>query len=534
MHATSQNVDFQGILAAYSKSFVLRDYLASQLSSTRLKNVPTARMEVLYLNPEQGLLEQIAEVGFDTTLESMKIRPIPPVIEDSFGGIGICAYSAVRGESVLVPYIRFDTRYKPVLKQDSTQSELVVPVVLGDRTIGVLNLEADVPRAFGNQDLEYFESLSPVLALMIEYETYRHGEEFLKAAFTSISTLSDRDTILKNFLESVFNLIDASCTGCVLVPLPGNDNHSRMQVIESRGFPIQANETFEVGSSPVKMALESLHGHCYWSRDLGPNTYEPENDEVSSEFSVILRVGQTTMAALYARSQAYAISERYQQVIKRLADHVAALLFGLDQRGKSEREKAIESVLDTVQHEVHNAQSTWGFLLDNIREARVPEGTLHLAKSIQERLGRMHKMVSGFQKPPRPVQFRHVIDRIEIIARNLEVDLQCIGDFDFEVSGSEIGFVWLLENLVLNSRKHNKSESPVRTWIKIEQEAGRGVLKYWDNGQMPEPLNDSMIHKTGRKGLKLVEALCERYHWKFNRSKTENNAPLFEFRFDFL
>ena len=79
------------------------------------------------------------------------------------GIIGAAARSRGR---VLVADVRSDARYLPVPGAEWVRSELAVPVVAGDRLLGVLNIESGV--TFGEADAEGIEILADQLAAAIE------------------------------------------------------------------------------------------------------------------------------------------------------------------------------------------------------------------------------------------------------------------------------------------------------------------------------------------------------------------------------
>ena len=62
--------------------------------------------------------------------------------------------------------VRSDARYLPVPGAEWVRSELAVPVVAGERLLGVLNIESGV--TFGEADAEGIEILADQLAAAIE------------------------------------------------------------------------------------------------------------------------------------------------------------------------------------------------------------------------------------------------------------------------------------------------------------------------------------------------------------------------------
>ena len=96
-----------------------------------------------------GWLELEAHAGRDT--EHVRI----PV------GEGICGLSARTRQTVVVDDVRADARYLACNLE--TRSEIVVPIVRGDRTLAQIDVDSDFEAAFGEGDRAFLERLAPLL-----------------------------------------------------------------------------------------------------------------------------------------------------------------------------------------------------------------------------------------------------------------------------------------------------------------------------------------------------------------------------------
>ena len=81
-------------------------------------------------------------------------------------GEGLVGYAALHREPVLAPDVSKDPRYIKVV--DDVRSELVVPMLLKDRCIGVLDLESPELDAFSKRDVEILTLLASQAAVAIE------------------------------------------------------------------------------------------------------------------------------------------------------------------------------------------------------------------------------------------------------------------------------------------------------------------------------------------------------------------------------
>jgi sigma-B regulation protein RsbU (phosphoserine phosphatase) len=97
-------------------------------------------------------------------------------------GNGLVGYAALHKEAVNVPDVAADPRYIKVV--DDARSELVIPLLLQDRCIGVFDLESPELDAFTKNHVEILTLLASQAAVAIEnarlYETIRANEDRLE------------------------------------------------------------------------------------------------------------------------------------------------------------------------------------------------------------------------------------------------------------------------------------------------------------------------------------------------------------------
>lgn len=137
---------------------------------------------VMLLDERTGDLETVAllEKGMDEPSLAAEMERVR-----AFGirlGHGITGWVAEHGESLRVEDVREDPRYIAV--REEMRSELCVPMKVGDRTIGVINVESVRPAAYSESDQRLLETVAAQLAVAIHnarlYEDLQRAYEQLK------------------------------------------------------------------------------------------------------------------------------------------------------------------------------------------------------------------------------------------------------------------------------------------------------------------------------------------------------------------
>jgi L-methionine (R)-S-oxide reductase len=77
-------------------------------------------------------------------------------------GRGICGAAATGKATVIVDDVNADPRY--LACSIETQSEIVVPIMLGGRVLGEIDIDSDRLRAFGAADRELLEAVAAFIA----------------------------------------------------------------------------------------------------------------------------------------------------------------------------------------------------------------------------------------------------------------------------------------------------------------------------------------------------------------------------------
>jgi L-methionine (R)-S-oxide reductase len=77
-------------------------------------------------------------------------------------GRGICGAAATEKATITVDDVNSDPRYLACSLE--TKSEIVVPIMAGERVLGEIDIDSDQRAAFGDDDRKLLEAIAPALA----------------------------------------------------------------------------------------------------------------------------------------------------------------------------------------------------------------------------------------------------------------------------------------------------------------------------------------------------------------------------------
>ena len=144
------------------------DELLTRIANLTRRVIDYRTFGILLLNEETSELEMKVAVRYGDKVNLPRVRL----------GHGLVGHAALHKEAVNVPDVAADPRYIRVV--DDARSELVIPLLLKDRCIGVFDLESPELDAFGKRDVEILTLLASQAAVAIEnarlYETIRANE----------------------------------------------------------------------------------------------------------------------------------------------------------------------------------------------------------------------------------------------------------------------------------------------------------------------------------------------------------------------
>src|SRR5215216_3695031 len=150
-------------------SILALDELLARIANLTKRLIDYRTFGILLLNEAKQELEMKLAVSYGKGAESKRMKL----------GEGLVGWAAQHKEAVLVDDVSKDSRYINLV--DDARSELVIPMLLKDRCIGVFDLESPELGAFTKEHKELLTLLASQAAVAIDnarlYEEVRRNEE---------------------------------------------------------------------------------------------------------------------------------------------------------------------------------------------------------------------------------------------------------------------------------------------------------------------------------------------------------------------
>ncbi|MGC8837381.1 MAG: GAF domain-containing protein [Anaerolineae bacterium] len=183
------------------------DQLLEEVLETLRRSAGYTNCAVLLADPATEELYVRAAKGYrDDVVQRLRLR---------IGQDGITGWVAAHRQPLNVPDVREDPRY--IEGVPGCRSELAVPMMIGDRLIGVLDAESDRPAAFGERDVQLLSAVAAQLAVAIDnvrlfQEAQQRAEEMaiLYNIGVAVASTLDLDQVLWAIYEQTSQIMDTS------------------------------------------------------------------------------------------------------------------------------------------------------------------------------------------------------------------------------------------------------------------------------------------------------------------------------------
>ena len=249
-------------------------------------------------------------------------------------GEGLIGTAAHTREPVRVADVSQDPRYK--CHVEAARSELDVPMLVGDRLVGVLNAESSRLNAFSEADQHLAEALAAQAAVAFRTtELYEETRARLQERVGDIRALQEiyaligtapLESLLKRVAEYAARLTPATYTGVWLLDEQGHElRFGAMNAVEKE--PTRSTSHLPLSGTSISAHVVAT-GETYVCDDVRDDPYYQEwYAEVRSELAAPLRYGDQVIGILDLEStEIGAFTEDHVRLVEVLAGAAAVAI----------------------------------------------------------------------------------------------------------------------------------------------------------------------------------------------------------------
>ncbi|RPJ26751.1 MAG: GAF domain-containing protein [Chloroflexi bacterium] len=255
-------------------------------------------------------------------------------------GQGLIGQAAAEGERIIVDDVKQDSRFRFIDSLPETCSEVVLPLKIEDRVLGVLDVQSDQPQAFHPNDLLILGSLADTIARAVEAarlysDLRRRADQLGLVAEVSRSVSSSLE--LKTLMNNVAALIHERF-GYLYVHLfsvhgnrrliqyeAGSGAHSRDLV----GYTLSLDDPEGIISWVAREGQTILANEVKKDERYRPSQFPPE--DTNSELGIPLLYSDEVVGVLDIQSdKRNAFTEDDRLIFEAVADNIATAIHNAD------------------------------------------------------------------------------------------------------------------------------------------------------------------------------------------------------------
>ena len=272
------------------------------------------------------------------------------------GSKSIVGYVSGQGEPLVVNDITKDATYLPNPMLPDTRAEAAIPLKVGDRILGVLDVQSTSPYSFRPSDINTFQTLSDQLAIAVNNtELFAEIQEHLSQhrLLHHITTSAASGTTLEEALTSAVKGLQVTLGGDRVAILLSDEERKNLVVKAWVGYSENAtNLNIPIGSGITGWV--AAHRKPLRVNDISQDTrYIQVSSNTRSELAIPLIFRNDILGVLNVESeQIGAYNENDEEMLGTLAGSLAAIIANarlVDQiRKQAERERLLNEISSKI------------------------------------------------------------------------------------------------------------------------------------------------------------------------------------------
>ncbi|MDK1027994.1 MAG: GAF domain-containing protein [Anaerolineae bacterium] len=274
------------------------------------------------------------------------------------GSKSTVGYVAGQGEALVVNDISKDATHKLNPLLPDTQAEAAIPLKIGDRILGVLDVQSTIPYSFSTNDIETFQILADQLAIAVNNsELFAETQEHLSQhrLLHHITTSAASGTTLEEALSSTVNGLQVTLGGDRVAILLSDSDHKNLLTKAWVGYseestavsiPFGDGITGWVAEHRKTLRIEDVTQDSRYIK-VSPNT--------KSELAIPLIFRNDILGVINVESeQVGAYTKNDEEMLGTLAGSLAAIIANarlIEQiRKQADRERQLNEITSKIRH----------------------------------------------------------------------------------------------------------------------------------------------------------------------------------------
>jgi len=273
------------------------------------------------------------------------------------GSKSIVGYVTQQKEALIVKDVTKDPNYyaNPLLPE--TRAEAALPLRVGERILGVLDVQSKRPYAFTDENIKILQILSDQLAVaVVNSELFAEAQERLSQhrLLHHVTTAAASSTTIEEALNSAVQGLQVILGGDQISIMMADKEQKMLEVKSAMGYPNEESARLKVPFGVGITGWVAAHRQTQRSGDVAKDSrYIALNPKVRSELAVPLIYRNEVLGVLNVESpRLNAYSENDEEMMGILAGSLAAIIAHsrlLEQfRTQIERERLLYEITNKI------------------------------------------------------------------------------------------------------------------------------------------------------------------------------------------
>ena len=272
------------------------------------------------------------------------------------GSKSIVGFVSSKGEALVVNDTSKDATYYPNPLLPKTRAEAAIPLKVGDRILGVLDVQSITPYVFTDENLRSVQILADQLAVaVVNSELFSKAQEHLSQhrLLHHMTTTASSGATLDEALESAVSGLQVTFGGARVTILLADQDKKHLEVKASIGYAESISKLqVEIGKGITGWV--AAHKRPLRVRDVTEDPrYIAASANTKSELAVPLIYRNELLGVLNVESEKTdAYDEEEEEILGTLAGSLAAIIANArlleHNRAQAERDRIIQEVAEKI------------------------------------------------------------------------------------------------------------------------------------------------------------------------------------------